>query len=64
VRERGAGADLAVKLLARANDPETPLSAAAIIPLAVLKSNTTYDVTFVGTADAVPVTKTWSFTTK
>jgi uncharacterized protein YkwD len=69
VREHGAGADLAVRLLRRTddpltNDPETPKSAAAIIPLAVLKAGTTYDVTFVGTADAAPVSKSWSFTTK
>jgi hypothetical protein len=69
VRERGATVDLPVRLLRRTadpatNDPETPKSAAAIIPLAVLKSKTVYDVSFVGTADTVPVTKTWSFTTK
>lgn len=63
VRPRG-GAVLPVKLLKTGADPDTPQSAAAIIPLAVLKANTTYDVSFVGAADAVPVTKTWSFTTK
>jgi uncharacterized protein YkwD len=64
VRERGASADLAVRLLANASDPETPKSAAAIIPLTPLKAGTAYDVTFTGTADGVAVTKTWSFTTK
>lgn len=58
------GAVLAVKLLAHASDAETPASAAAIVPLAVLKGATTYDVSFVGSADGVAVTKNWSFTTK
>jgi uncharacterized protein YkwD len=64
VRERGASADLTVRLLARAGDPETPKSAAAIIPLTPLKAGTTYDVTFTGAADGVAVTKAWAFTTK
>lgn len=64
VRARGATADLQVKLLSRDTDAKTPNSAAAIIPMTVLKAGTTYDVTFVGTADSVPVSKTWSFTTK
>lgn len=63
VRPRG-GSDLPVKLLATAVDAETPRSAAAIVPLAVLKANTVYDVTFVGASDGVPVTKNWSFTTR
>jgi uncharacterized protein YkwD len=62
IQPRG-GAPLQVKLLQRANDPETPDSAAAIIPLEPLRAGTTYDVTFIGTADAIPVTKSWSFTT-
>ena len=63
VRPHG-GSDLTVKLLSRATDPETPLSAAAIIPLAVLAANTTYDVVFSGTVDSVAVTRSWSFTTQ
>jgi uncharacterized protein YkwD len=63
IRPRG-GADLSVKLLQHATDTETPLSAAAIVPLAVLRAATTYDVTFEGTVDTLPVTKSWSFTTK
>jgi uncharacterized protein YkwD len=62
IQPRG-GAPLEVKLLQHATDPETPDSAAAIIPLAPLKAGTTYDVTFVGTADTIPVMKSWSFTT-
>jgi uncharacterized protein YkwD len=62
IQPRGR-APLDVKLLQHATDPETPDSAAAIIPLAPLQAGTTYDVTFVGTADTVPVTKSWSFTT-
>lgn len=64
IRQHGGGADLSVKLLQHSTDAETPASAAAIIPLAVLKAATLYDVVFTGTADGVAVTKTWSFTTK
>ncbi|SFV15519.1 CAP domain-containing protein [Pseudoduganella namucuonensis] len=63
VRPRG-GADLAVRPLAHGGDSETPESAAAIIPLTVLKTNTIYDVSFVGTVDGVAVARNWSFTTK
>jgi uncharacterized protein YkwD len=69
VRPRG-GSDLAVKLLVHGSDPETPSYAAAIIPTAPLKSGTTYDVTFAGTAatmntsGTVGINKTWSFTTR
>jgi uncharacterized protein YkwD len=58
------GANLAVKLLEHGSDAETPVSAAAIVPLAPLRGATTYDVTFNGTSDGLPVSKTWSFTTK
>jgi uncharacterized protein YkwD len=71
VRERGTTADLAVRLLKHNNvptdpnyEPDTPASAMAIIPLTPLKAGTTYDVTFIGTADGTAVTKAWSFTTK
>jgi uncharacterized protein YkwD len=63
IRPRG-GAILDAKLLQHATDVETPNSAMAIVPLAPLKAATTYDVSFVGTADGVLVTKTWSFTTR
>jgi hypothetical protein len=39
-------------------------SAAAIIPLAPLRSATTYDVSFSGTVGGTAVTRSWSFTTK
>jgi uncharacterized protein YkwD len=63
VRPRG-GSDLAVRLLTRASDAETPRSAAAIVPLSVLKAATVYDVTFTGTVDGVAANRSWSFTTK
>ncbi len=72
IRPRG-GAVLAVKLLqhvidAAATPPvvdeETPASAAAIVPLTPLRAATTYDVSFSGTSDGLPVSKSWSFTTK
>jgi uncharacterized protein YkwD len=63
VRPRG-GSVLQVKLLTRAGDPETPASAAAIIPLSPLASATTYDVSFTGTVNGQAVSKSWSFTTK
>lgn len=63
IRARG-GADLAVKLLEHGSDPETPESAAAIVPLSPLRGATTYDVTFNGSADGISVSKAWSFTTK
>jgi uncharacterized protein YkwD len=63
VRPRG-GADLPVRLMTNATDRQTPTKAAAIIPLSVLKSGTTYDVTFTGTVDGVTANRNWSFTTK
>ncbi|MGZ8294698.1 MAG: CAP domain-containing protein, partial [Telluria sp.] len=64
IRPRG-GADLAVKLLKRGDDPNTTTrSAAAIVPLAVLRANTTYDVTFSGSVGNTSVNHNWSFTTK
>ncbi|MFL6660012.1 MAG: CAP domain-containing protein, partial [Massilia sp.] len=62
IRPHG-GSDLSVKLLAPNSDPHTPASAAAIVPLAVLGRNTTYDVSFAGAINGVPLTRTWSFTT-
>jgi uncharacterized protein YkwD len=63
VQPRG-GSALTTKLLQHSTDAETEQSAAAIIPMAPLKSGTTYDVAFSGTVDGLPVTKSWSFTTK
>lgn len=63
IQQRG-GAILPVRLLQHAGDEHTPESAAAIVPLSPLRSGTTYDVSFVGTADNIAVTRTWSFTTK
>jgi len=63
VRARG-GAALSTRLLKLGADAHTPQSAAAIIPLAVLAAATTYDVSFVGSINNVPLTKSWSFTTK
>lgn len=63
VRARN-GSVLATQLLAHVSDPQTPASAAAIIPLDVLGANTTYDVQFSGTVDGIAVTRAWSFTTR
>ena len=59
-----AGAALDVRLLTHASDAHTGSSSAAIVPLAPLAANTTYDVSFTGTADSAPVTRSWSFTTR
>ncbi|MGZ3184722.1 MAG: CAP domain-containing protein [Telluria sp.] len=64
VRQHGSTSDLQVRLLTRAVDGETPRSGAAIIPLAPLKAGTVYDVSFAGTTDGNPISKSWSFTTK
>ena len=63
VRPRN-GAPLQTRLLIHASDAETPASAAALIPLDVLASGTTYDVQFTGTVDDVPVARAWSFSTR
>jgi uncharacterized protein YkwD len=63
IQPRG-GSVLNVKLLAHATDAETPVSAAAIVPLAPLKAATVYDVAFAGAVNGVAVTRNWSFTTK
>jgi uncharacterized protein YkwD len=65
VRSRGGASNLQTRLLVRGQDPNTTMtSVAAIIPLAPLAAKTTYDVSFTGTADGAPVSKTWSFTTR
>ncbi len=63
LREQG-GATLPVKLLEHGSDGDTPASAAAIIPLTVLRKATTYDAEFVGSADDIAVARRWSFTTQ
>ena len=64
VRQRGTGADLAVRLLTSGNDAHTPASAASIIPLAPLSANTGYDVTFIGKVNGADITRSWSFSTR
>ncbi len=64
VRQRGAGADLAVRLLTSGNDAHTPVSAASIIPLAPLSANTSYDVSFIGKVNGADITRSWSFSTR
>ncbi|MED5617589.1 CAP domain-containing protein [Janthinobacterium sp. P210005] len=65
VRQRGAGADLAVRLLSKETDAvNTSRSVAAIIPLAPLLAATTYDVSFIGKVNGASVTRSWSFTTR
>lgn len=58
------GGQMTTRLLSSATDAETQSHEAAIIPLAVLASQTTYDVSFSGTVGGVAVSKNWSFTTK
>jgi uncharacterized protein YkwD len=65
IRAHGTSSDLETRLLVRSKDANTTTdSAAAIVPLAQLASATTYDVSFSGAVDGVPVTRSWSFTTK
>ncbi len=63
LRERG-GIELPTVRLDADSDPETPLSAAAIIPLVRLRAGTVHDVEFSGSVDGVPVERRWSFTTQ
>ena len=65
VRQRGAGADLTVRLLSKETDAvNTSRSVAAIIPLAPLLAATTYNVSFIGKVNGADVTRSWSFTTR
>jgi hypothetical protein len=57
-------ATLDTRLLAAVSDPETPRSAAAIIPLLPLRAATSYEVEFIGTVDGVAVNRRWSFVTR
>lgn len=65
MRARG-GADLNVRLLSADTDSKNMSTRAAIsiVPLAVLSPGTTYDVTFAGTSNGLPLNKSWSFTTR
>jgi uncharacterized protein YkwD len=63
IRERG-GRELRVVQLDASSDRETPLSAAAIIPLARLRSGVQHDVEFSGTVDGIAIEKRWSFMTR
>lgn len=58
------GLAMPVQLLTNATDPNTPQSAAAIIPLNILASATTYDVQFAGKIDGMTVNRRWAFTTQ
>ncbi|SIR31445.1 Uncharacterized conserved protein YkwD, contains CAP (CSP/antigen 5/PR1) domain [Janthinobacterium sp. TND4EL3] len=64
VRQRGSATDLSVRLLRSDSDAHTPVSAAAIIPLAPLNAATTYDVSFIGKVNGANLTRNWSFTTR
>ena len=65
VRQRGASADLAVRLLSKQTDAiNTSSSVAAIIPLAPLLAATTYDVSFIGKVNGADITRSWSFSTR
>lgn len=65
IRQHGGSTDLTTRLLSQATDANMSgnNSAAAIIPLSKLAASTTYDVTFTGTVNGTPVSKSWSFTT-
>jgi uncharacterized protein YkwD len=64
VRQRGAAADLTVRLLTSGNDAHTPVSAASIIPLSPLSANTSYDVRFIGKINGADIATNWSFSTR
>ena len=65
IRAHGSNTDLATRMLVQGQDTNTSTqSAAAIVPLAQLASATTYDVSFSGAVDGVPISRNWSFTTK
>ncbi|WP_151632553.1 CAP domain-containing protein [Noviherbaspirillum aerium] len=72
ITPRGGNA-LPARLLRKVDDPQTPESAAAIVPLTPLTAGTVYDVRFVGKvsgigANNVPwssnINRSWSFTTQ
>ena len=64
IRPRG-GANLETKQILHYSDvAETVAVAAAIVPINPLRAATIFDVSFSGIVSGLPVTKTWSFTTK
>jgi uncharacterized protein YkwD len=63
IRPRG-GSPLVVQLLTHGIDPQTPPSAAAIIPINPLAPASIYDVEFLGAVDGVAIARAWSFTTQ
>jgi uncharacterized protein YkwD len=63
IKPRG-GTVLPTRLLQHDVDAQTAASAAAIVPLDVLKAATIYDVSFNGAINGSLVSKNWSFTTK
>jgi hypothetical protein len=64
VAPRG-GSALSTRLLSyAAGTADATRTAAAIVPLAPLKSATTYDVNFTGTVGGVAVNTSWSFSTQ
>lgn len=64
IREQGGQAALKVAQLDASSDSDTPPSAAAIIPLARLRSGVQHEVEFAGSIDGVAVERRWSFTTR
>jgi uncharacterized protein YkwD len=59
------GTALATRLLSfDSGTSDNTKNAAAIVPLAPLRSATVYDVSFSGTVAGIAVTRDWSFTTK
>ncbi len=64
IREQGGQAALKVAQLDGSSDRDTPPSAAAIIPLARLRSGVLHEVDFAGTLDGAAVERRWSFTTR
>lgn len=66
VTEAGATTPLPSAVITKANDPNKSVDANFVFltPNSILKLNTTYNVSFVGTRDGVAVSKSWSFTTK
>ncbi|HEY5800293.1 MAG TPA: CAP domain-containing protein [Burkholderiaceae bacterium] len=58
------GSPVSVRLLTSATDSETPVSAAAIVPLSVLTAGTVYTATFAGTVNGVQANRTWNFTVR
>lgn len=66
VTEAGQTTPLDARLMTRANDPNSYLSAnvAFLTAKAAFKVGTTYNVKFVGTNNGAALTKEWSFTTK